>query len=166
MLGSKSRGERKIMTTKHALDELDKKILAELQDDCRSPLQEIAEKVEAPVSTVHYRVKRLEKEGIILRYSAVVDHEKLEMDYITVISVKAKYGPNYYKSVGEEIAKVPGVWAVYFSLGPVDFFVLTRARDRKEYMRILDRLMEIKGIVRTSTNVITRVIKEDIRIDI
>jgi Lrp/AsnC family leucine-responsive transcriptional regulator len=154
------------MTNKDTLDELDKKILRELQKDCRSPLQEIAERVSAPVSTIHYRVKRLEKEGIILRYSAIINQEKLEMDYITVILVRAKYGPNYYESLGKEIAKVPGVWAVYFSLGQVDFFVLTRAHDRNEYMEILNQLMQIKGIVRTNTNVIARVIKEDIKVDL
>ena len=52
------------------LDKLDYKILRELQRDCRI-LQEIADNVGAPVSTIHYRVKRLEKDGVIKGYSAI-----------------------------------------------------------------------------------------------
>jgi Lrp/AsnC family leucine-responsive transcriptional regulator len=153
-----SKGER--------LDELDCKILRELQKDCRTPLQEIAEIVGAPTSTVHYRVKRLEREGIIDGYYAHINAEKYGMDYITVIKVQAAYGPGFGERIGKKIAKLPGVWAVYFTLGETDFYVLTRSENRDEYMKILDTLMSTKGILRTSTQVVAKVILEDPRLDI
>jgi Lrp/AsnC family leucine-responsive transcriptional regulator len=142
------------------LDSLDYAIIREL------PLQEIAEKVGAPTSTVHYRVKRLEREGIIDGYYAHINPEKFGMDYITVIKVQAVYGPGFGERIGSKIAKLPGVWAVYFTLGENDFFVLTRSENRDEYMKILDTLMSTKGILRTSTQVVAKVILEDPRLAI
>jgi Lrp/AsnC family leucine-responsive transcriptional regulator len=148
------------------LDELDLEIIAELQRDCRTPLQDIARRVGHPPSTVHYRVKRLEKEGIIDGYYAKINPERIGMDYITVIRIFARYAPQYYNAVGKELEKVPGVWAVYYSLGDQDFFVLTRSEDRNDFMETLDAIMAIKGVERSKTQVIARVIKEDPRIDI
>jgi Lrp/AsnC family leucine-responsive transcriptional regulator len=152
--------------SRNNLDELDLEIIAELQKECRTPLQEIARRVGHPQSTVHYRVKRLEKEGIIDGYYAKINPDKVGMDYITVIRIFARYAPEYYNTVGKELAKVPGVWAVYYSLGDQDFFVFTRSEDRKDFMQTLDTIMAIKGVQRTKTQIIARVIKEDPRIDI
>ena len=154
------------MTKHEQLDDLDCSILRELQRDCRTPLQEVAEKVGAPTSTVHYRVKRLEREGVIDGYYARINPEKFGMDYITVIKVQATYGPGFGDRIGKRIAKLPGVWAVYFTLGETDFFVLTRSKNRDEYMKILETLMATKGVTRTSTQVVARVVKENPRLEI
>jgi DNA-binding Lrp family transcriptional regulator len=147
-------------------DELDLAILKQLQIDCRIPLQDIAEKVGAPTSTVHYRVKRLERDGVIDGYYANVNPEKLGLDYLTVIQVRASYGPGYHERIGKKLAKIPGVWAVYFTLGDTDFFVLTRSKNRKDYTKILEVLMATKEIERTSTQVVSKVIKENPKIEI
>jgi DNA-binding Lrp family transcriptional regulator len=141
-------------------------ILRELQIDCRTPLQDIAKKVDAPTSTVHYRVKRLERDGVIDGYYARINPEKLNLDYLTVIQVRAVYGPGYHDRIGKKLAKLPGVWAVYFTLGDTDFFVLTRCKDKAEYMKILDALMATKGIERTLTQVVAKVIREDPKLEI
>ena len=104
-------------------DDLDMAILRELQVDCRIPLQEIAEKVGAPTSTVHYRVKRLEREGVIDGYYANINPEKLGLEYLTIILVRAAYGPGFHERIGKELSKIPGVWAVYFTLGETDIYV-------------------------------------------
>jgi len=152
--------------SRNNLDDLDIEIIAELQKDCRTPLQDIARRVGHPPSTVHYRVKRLEKERIIDGYYAKINPERIGMDYITVIRVFARYAPKYYDTVGKELAKVPGVWSVYYSLGDQDFYVLTRSKDRNDFMETLDAIMAVKGVKRTKTQIIARVIKEDPRIDI
>ena len=154
------------MTKSQKLDELDIAILRELQKDCRVPLQDIAAKVKSPTSTVHYRVKRLEREGVIDGYYAHINPEKVEMDYITIIRIMASYGPKYYEKIGNDLKAVPGVWAVYYSLGEQDFFVLTRSKDRVEFMESLDKVMSTKGVERTATQVIAKVIKEDPRLQI
>ncbi len=136
------------------------------KNDGAMTLQEIAEKVGAPTSTVHYRVKRLEREGVIDGYYANINPEKLGLDYLTVIQVRAVYGPGYHDRIGKKLAKIPGVWAIYFTLGETDFFVLTRSENKSEYMNILVVLMSTKGIERTSTQVVATVIREDPKLDI
>ena len=154
------------MTKPTKLDDLDIAILRELQKDCRTPLQDIAVKVKSPTSTVHYRVKRLEREGVIDGYYAHINPDKVEMDYITIIKVMASYGPKYYERIGNELKRIPGVWAVYYSLGEQDFFVLTRSKDRSEFMDTLDKVMSTRGVERTATQVIAKVIMEDPRLQI
>jgi DNA-binding Lrp family transcriptional regulator len=154
------------MTKTQKLDELDVAILRELQKDCRVPLQDIAAKVKSPTSTVHYRVKRLEREGLIDGYYAHINPEKVGMDYITIIKIMASYGPKYYERIGNDLRNIPGIWAVYYSLGEQDFFVLTRSKDRIEFMETLDKVMSTKGIERTATQVIAKVVLEDPRLQI
>jgi len=154
------------MSKRSMLDELDHKILRELQRECRTSLKDIANLVGAPTSTVHYRVKRLEKNGIIEGYYAKINSEKVSLDYLTLIAITAEYGQNYYNKIGAKLAKVGGIWAVYYTLGENDFYVLTRCRNREEYMKILDEMMSITGLTRTKTQVIAKVIKEEPRLDI
>ncbi|MEM2193011.1 MAG: Lrp/AsnC family transcriptional regulator [Candidatus Methanomethylicia archaeon] len=148
------------------IDEIDYAILNILQEDCRTPLEEIARKIKIPKSTVHYRIKKLEERKIIEGYYAKIDAAKLGKEYIAVILVRAKYGPGYHEKVGRKIAEIPGVWAVYFVLGEIDFVVMVRANDREDYMRILNTLMNMKEIERTSTQVVVKMIKEDPRVEL
>lgn len=147
------------------LDALDMKILRELQSDCRNSLHELAESVGSPISTIHYRVKRLEKESVIKGYSAILNAEKLYKDFQAIIQVYAKHGPSF-EDLGSQIARMDGVWAVYWALGEVDYFVLTRAKDRDEFNGILRRIMNIDGVERTSTYVIAKIVKENPQLNI
>jgi len=154
------------MKKKTLLDDLDLAILKELQNECRTPLQDIADKVGAPSSTIHYRLKRLERAEIIEGYYAKVDSQKLDMDYIAVTNLRVELAPGSYHKIGAELAKIPGVWAVYLTLGDHDFMVLTRSKDREQFMEIIDKILEIKGITQSSTTVVAKVIKEDPRLKI
>ena len=154
------------MGKKTLLDELDIGILKELQQECRSPLQEIASKVGAPTSTVHYRLKRLEKTGIIKGYYAMVNPEKLDIEYITMTRLRVDLTPGYYDIIGDQLAKIPGVWAVYLVLGDSDFLLLTRSKDRDGFMEIMDQVLQIRGIKQLSTWVVAKLIKEDPRLSL
>ena len=67
------------------LDETDFKILDALLDDARLSSRQIADRVGVSVGTVLSRIKRMENEGIIKGYSAIVDHEKLGYE-LTVVT--------------------------------------------------------------------------------
>ena len=146
------------------LDEIDVRILQAVQEDCRTPLETIAKELGIPKSTVHYRINRLEQAKVIEHYFAKVNPTKLGKDYLTVILVRAKYGPHYHERVGKKIAAIPGVWAVYYVLGENDFVLLVRANDREDYMHTLEKISSMPDIERTSTQVVAKVIKEDPRI--
>ena len=148
------------------LDETDRRLLAMLQRDCRVPLQEVAEILGVPKSTVHYRIRKLEQDGIVEGYHAKVNATRLGYDYLAVVLVRARYGPKYHEKVGRRLAKVPGVSAVYYVLGDIDFIVLIRARDRDDYMQKLSQLSSMADIERTSTQMFAKVMKEDPRVNL
>lgn len=145
------------------LDKIDFGILDILQKDCRTPLEQIADNLGVPKSTIHYRIKRLEEEEIIKGYYAKVNHERLGRDYVTVTFVRAKYGPGYHEIAGQKLIEIPGVWAVYFILGENDFIIVSRSSDREDYLQKLEKIMGMPEIERTNTQVVAKVIKEDPR---
>ena len=145
------------------LDEIDSGILRTLQEDCRTPLDQIADKLRVPKSTIHYRIKRLEGERIIEGYYARVNHAKLGRDYVTATFIRAKYGPGYHEKAGEKLSEISGVWGVYFILGENDFILMSRSSSREEYLQKLEQIMNMPEIERTSTQVVAKVIKEDLR---
>lgn len=153
------------MSEKDNIDDLDLAILRELQADCRTPLQDIATKTGAAISTVHYRVKRLEREGVIEGYNARINPEKMDLEYITSIRVSADYSSSYYSTMGEEFTRISGVWAVYFVLGDYDFLVMTRSKDRDAFLKIIDNILKVKGVRQTSTQVVAKIIKENPKLE-
>ncbi len=62
------------------IDEKDRLILFELQQDCRQPLSKISKAVGLPQQTVSYRIGKLEKAKVIKKYTANVDYQKLGMN--------------------------------------------------------------------------------------
>lgn len=148
------------------LDENDRQLLTLLQRDSRIPLDEAARELGVPKSTLHYRIKRLEKQKVIEGYYAKLSAHGLGFEYLAVVFVRAKYGSRYHMNVGKKLAHMPGVWAVYYVLGELDFVVLIRASDREDYMQKLETLINMPDVERTVTNVVARVFKEDPRIDI
>ncbi len=155
--------EKKI---RHELDEIDITILNELQKDSRASLQELSKKLKKPSSTIHYRLKQLEDNEFIDGFYVKINPEKLHLDYLTIILVRAIYQSDYYNKIGDQLKEISGVWAVYFILGEWDFVVMCRSKDRQSYMSILDQMMKIEGIERTSSQVVAKVIKEDPRLDL
>jgi len=154
------------MTKKTMLDDLDILILKELQNECRTPLQDIADKVGAPTSTVHYRLKRLERAEIIEGYYAKLKPEKLDMEYIAITRLRIELTPGYYHTIGDQLSQIIGVWAVYLILGDSDFLIMTRSKNRDEFMKIMDQVLQIKGIKQSSTSVVGKLIKEDPRLSL
>ncbi len=146
---------------------VDRVILGSLQENARLSLQEISKMAGlSSKSAVHYRIKRLEEEGFIEGYHARVNPTKLGKDYITITFVRSKYGPGYHHRIGKKLAELRGVWGVYFVLGEIDFIVMARNDNRDTFMEMLEKMIAMGEIERTSTQVVVTTIKEDPRIEI
>jgi DNA-binding Lrp family transcriptional regulator len=146
------------------LDNIDKKILNVLQEDCRRPVLEIAKELSISKSTVSYRIKRLEEEEIIQGYHAKINASKLGEDIQIIAQVRAKFGQGYAESVGKNLAEIPGVWGVYFVYGESDFIVMARSKNREEIFEKMNNLYNSNDIERTTTFIVGKTIKEDQRI--
>lgn len=148
------------------LDKNDRIILKMLQENCNISLKKIGEKTGLSSSTVHYRVNRLREEGVITGFKACVDPLKVGKEILAIALITGKYGPDYSEKIGEKIAKIPGVWAVYFLLGNIDFAVLLRASSREELKNTVDRLIRIDEVERSNTYLILDRHKEDLTVEL
>jgi len=144
------------------VDELDRRILALLLEDGRVSCREIARELGISTSTASKRLKRLESSGLIRGYTALLDHEKLGYE-ITVITAVTVSGGRLIE-VEREIAKLPGVCAVYDVTGPVDVMVVAKFRSRRDLSKFTKTLLAMPNVERTCTYVVLTTIKEDFRL--
>ena len=116
------------------LDEIDLQILKTLQKNAKLTTKELADTVHLTPTPVFERQKRLERQGYIKKYVAVLDPEKLGQGLLVFCNVKLKH-------INREIAEafmyriqlLPEVIECYNTSGTYDYLLKVRARDIKQY---------------------------------
>ena len=144
------------------LDEVDYKIISLLVKDARIPAQEIANITGKHLTTITRRLKTLEQEGIIKGYTAVVDYETLGLELTIVTQLTLSRGKLF--EAEEEIAKIPGVCAVYDVTGRIDAIVVAKFKNRSEISEFAKKLLAMTHVDRTETHIVLNIIKEDFRL--
>ena len=151
---------------KRGLDSVDLMILEQLQKDARIPLDKVAKLAKVPKSTIHYRVRKLEKSGFIQGYHAKVDASLCGKDFAAVSLIRGKYGPRYHERLGRKLSRIPGVWFVHFVFGDWDFVVLSRSRSREGLTKIIEAVINMEEVERGTTLITSKIFKEEDRIDL
>lgn len=141
------------------LDKKDLTILNELVENARLSYREIAKKTGLSAVTVMNRIKRLEKEGIIQKYSMLIDYEKLNYELQALIAIRVSKGKLF--QVEKKIATHPNVCAVYDITGPFDVVVLVRFKNRRGLDNFVKKVQTYDFVERTETNLILNTIKEE-----
>ncbi|NWF87707.1 Lrp/AsnC family transcriptional regulator [Candidatus Bathyarchaeota archaeon] len=144
------------------LDETDVKILKALTLDSRLSSRQIAKQCGISIGTVLSRIKKMEKEGIIRGYSALLDHEKLGYELTVVSEITVSKGR--LLEVENEIARLPNVCCVYDVTGLVDAMIIAKFKSRDELGKFTKRLLSLPYVERTNTHVVLTTVKEDFRI--
>lgn len=144
------------------LDETDVKILKMLLSDARLSSRKIARKTSVSTGTVLSRMKKMEQEGIIKEYSAIVDHEKLGYEMTAVIEITVSKGKLF--EMAKEVAKAPNVCCVYNVTGLTDAMVIAKFRKREELSSFTKYLLTLPSVERTNTHVVLTTMKEDFRV--
>jgi Lrp/AsnC family leucine-responsive transcriptional regulator len=144
------------------IDIIDKGILGLLQKNCKMAIGQIAKDLNLPKSTIQYRIKRLEAEGVIEGYKAKINASRIGKDYPTITFVHIKKGGRKnWERIGNLLAQIPGVIGVYFVAGENDFVVICVSNNREDYLEKLEIMNTIEGIIRTNTVAVMKTIKED-----
>jgi DNA-binding Lrp family transcriptional regulator len=144
------------------LDQTDVNILKTLTFDARLSSRQIAKQCGISIGTVLTRIKRMEKEGIVRGYAAVLDHEKLGYELTVVTELTVSKGK--LLEVENEIARLPNVTCVYDVTGLVDAVIVAKFKDREDLSRFTKRLLNIPYVERTNTHLVLTTIKEDFRL--
>jgi len=144
------------------VDETDVKILKALISDARLSSRQISKISGVSIGTVLTRMKKMEKEGVVRGYSAVVDQEKLGYELTALTEITVSKGR--LLEVENEIARMPNVCCVYDVTGLTDAFVIAKFKNREELSAFAKRLLALPFVERTNTHVVLTTIKEDFRL--
>lgn len=144
------------------LDALDCRILEALLRDSRNSFRRMASKLRVSPATLIARMRRLEREKIVLGYSAHVNFPKIGFEYMALIEATITKGA--LLEVQRKIAHMAGVAAVYDVTGESDSLVVARCRSRGELSRLVKKILALPNVQRTNTHIVLNVIKENYRL--
>jgi Lrp/AsnC family transcriptional regulator for asnA, asnC and gidA len=126
------------------LDDLDRRLLAELRGDGRTSTRALAATLGVSKPTVAARIKRLDEQSIA-RVVAVTDFEAFGFTLLSIARVKVE--GRGVREVAEELAAIEEVVGVTIVLGPVDIMLLLLARDTRHLAELLaERIPAIAGV--------------------
>ena len=148
--------------TLSVLDETDRNILRECMEDSRQSYREIARKIGVSPGTVVSRIRDMEKKGIIEKYTAKLNYEKLGYDLTVITEVTVSNG--MIVEVGNEITKLKEACAIYNVTGDADVMVLAKFRNRDELSNFTKRVLKLPNVERTKTHLVLITLKEDFNI--
>ena len=124
------------------LDETDILILRELQDDGHLTIKELSQRVHLSVSPVYERVRRLEREGFIKRYVAVLDPEKLDCGFLAFCYLKMKqHSHENAVQIMKRVQNIPEIAECYNISGDYDFLLKIYVRNMKQYQEFVMRIL-------------------------
>jgi len=139
-------------------------VLRLLEENARMKDEEIAEVLALPVDRVREIIKKFEKEGIILKYKAIVDWEKVQDDFVyAIINVKVSLTREKgYDDIAKRIAKFSEVHAVRLVSGEYDFQVVVKGKSLKDIaFFVAEKISTIPEVRDTFTHFVLRTYKEE-----
>ena len=146
------------------LDNIDRAILGTLQDDARTALRKIAEKTGVSEATIFARVKKLQKKGVIKRFTALVSPEMLGKSLTAFVLINTN--PKRLQTVLASLQGMEDVYEAYDITGSFYAIAKIRASSREELAKLIDQIGLIDGVTSTETAIVLRCIKEETRVKI
>ena len=145
-----------------ALDDIDIEILRILQKNAKLTTKELAEKVHLTPTPVFERLKRLERQDYIKRYTAVLNPEKLNLGLLVFCKVKlTQINHEIADTFMRRIQRIPEVTECYNTSGAYDYLLKVRARDMKHYQEfVLNKLGETESLASIESTFVMDEVKQ------
>lgn len=144
------------------MDKTDERLIRHLVVDSRSSARQIAINMGLSTVTVLSRIKKLEKEKVILGYTARIDHEKLGYALTAIIEITAQR--DKILEVEESLAGMDNICGVYDVTGNTDAFIIAKFRSRKDLGEFVKELLRMPNVENTITHLVLNTAKEDFRL--
>ena len=139
------------MALNYEIDNLDLQILNILMEDAFVPYTEIGKKLFVSPGTIHVRMAKMEKLGIVKSPRLQIDLAHLGMDVTAFIGIYLIRSDHYDKVV-KELKKIHEVVSCHYTTGNYSLFIKIICRDTQHLREVLhDKLQKIEGINRTET---------------
>ncbi len=143
------------------LDEIDKTILSLLQADGRQSNLDLARQINLSPPATHARLKQLEKEGYILKFTTLVDREKAGFDLLCFIHIALQmHQLEQVENFRKMMRQIPEVLECHHITGEYDYLLKVVLHNRKDLERfVVDRITPISGIARIHTSLVLTEVK-------
>ncbi len=120
------------------IDATDKQILQILQEDGKITMAALANRLGLTPTPVYERIKKLEQQGVIDKYVALVDAKKVGCSLTVFISISLKnHGRSHLEKFINKIKSYPEITECYHIAGNFDFLLKARLRDMEAYQHFL-----------------------------
>ena len=124
------------------MDEVDRKLLALLQQDATVAMAELAEQVGLSATPVWKRIQKLEQAGVILRRVALLDPEQVGVGLIVFVAVEAhEHSPDWLARFAAALSSMPEVMDAYRMAGEVDYMLRVAVTDMTAFDGFYKRLI-------------------------
>ncbi len=149
-----------------ALDPIDRKILAILQDDAKIPQAKVAKAVGLTAPSINERIRKLERAGYIRGYVALLDEKKLGQDVTAFVEVFIEQ-PRFEAGFIEAVSTLDEVLECHHITGEFSLLLKVRVADMAAFRKLLiEKLNTVRGVRQTRTLIVLATAKEQHRIKI
>lgn len=135
-------------------DDFDKKLLIYLQEDAKQTTKELSYKLGLSVTAVYERIKKLEKLGVISKYVAILNRDKINKNFTVLCHVKLiQHKKEYVIEFEKEVVKLPEITECFHVSGDYDYILKINVKDMQDYRNfMLSKLTTIKHIASTHSS--------------
>ena len=143
-----------------SLDDIDLKILGQLQTDAAMSNADLAKKLGMAPSAILERVKKLEQKGVIEGYVTRIKPESLNLRLLAFVFVKSSEGPGN-AAVAKQLSKLPEVLELHHIAGEDCYLLKIRAQDPQSLIHLMrEKFSRIPNILSTKTTIVLETLKE------
>lgn len=132
------------------------------QGYCTPQIARLAKFLKEPSTTLHYNIKKLEKEKAIIAYKAVFDYKKINEGFCTYVLINLS--PDEYgnpEKIGKDLAKHSQIESVDIVTGDWELILKVRIKDQDEYYNFVKNVISRKGIIKITSLVSFKQLKTE-----
>jgi Lrp/AsnC family leucine-responsive transcriptional regulator len=150
------------------MDSIDKKLLILLQKDSKKTTKELSVKLNLSVTAVYERIKKLEREGIIQNYVALINRSKVNKGFVVFCHIKLiQHTREFLTKFESQVVKLSEILECHHVSGDYDYILKIAVRDMEEYREFLvTKLTTLDHIGSTHSTFMIREVKNTTVIEI
>ncbi|MFX0006322.1 MAG: Lrp/AsnC family transcriptional regulator [Promethearchaeota archaeon] len=152
------------MKKEKALDEIDRDILRTLQANARTSYREIQDQLGISIGTIHNRISKLKKNGVIEGYTLRLNNEKL--GYKLAFLIRINCDGKFTEEILNDLSKIPEVCSIFHTTGEQSAALICRFRESDDVHKFIRDLNQKEYITRTNSNMILKEYKNSSFVEI
>ncbi len=151
-----------------ALDRIDRNILRKLQQNGRISYVDLASEVGLSTTPCLERVKRLEKDGVIKGYTAVLEPKQLEAGLLVFVEISLTYrSATVFDDFKREVLKIRHVMECHLVSGDFDYLIKARISEMAAYRELLgELLLALPNVDKSRSYIVMEEVKESSAINV